>query len=228
MHRPRHRRWARAVIVTIKTWRSKLSFPTSRRSHPDQPTPSDLLLAATPTPDVLGDSRGGGVSRTVAGGDDASGAGQFTDPARSGRDRLACAGWISTKNDPSIIESDPRFGIEGALSAFDAHVHLQFLVEKNDRALNNVFFGGGTRILKQDFATWQTQVSKTAATGTQYAFKNYTQYDANNAPGNIPASAVRSRPGTTLRPGTRCCRAAAPASIDWRDRTPSPARSTAW
>jgi len=94
-----------------------------------------------------------------------------------------------TKSDPSIIESDPRFGIEGALSAFDATFTSNFSFEKNDRALNNVFFGGGTRLLQQDFATWQTQVAKTAATGTQYSFKNYTQYDANNAPGNFVGSA---------------------------------------
>ena len=62
-----------------------------------------------------------------------------------------------TKSDPSIIESDPRFGIEGALSAFDATFTSNFSFEKNDRALNNVFFGGGTRLLQQDFATWQTQ-----------------------------------------------------------------------
>lgn len=94
-----------------------------------------------------------------------------------------------TKSDPSIIESDPRFGIEGALSQFDAQFTSNFSFEKNDRAMNNVFFGGGTRLLHQDFATWQTQVSKTAATGTQFALKNYTQYDANNAPGNFVPSA---------------------------------------
>lgn len=94
-----------------------------------------------------------------------------------------------SKSDPSIVETDPRFGIEGALSAFDANFTSNFSFEKNDRALNNVFFGGGTRILKQDFATWQTQVAKTGATGTQYALKNYTQYDANNAPGNFVGSA---------------------------------------
>ena len=94
-----------------------------------------------------------------------------------------------SKSDPSITESDPRFGIEGALSAFDAAFTSNFSFEKNDRALNNVFFGGGTRLLQQDFATWQTQVSKTTATGTQFAFKNYTQYDFNNAPGNFVPSA---------------------------------------
>lgn len=94
-----------------------------------------------------------------------------------------------TKSDPAIIETDPRFGVEGALSAFDATFTTNLSAEKNDRALNNVFFGGGTRILQQDFMTWQTQVSKTAATGSQFALRNYTQYDANNAPGNFVGSA---------------------------------------
>ena len=87
-------------------------------------------------------------------------------------------------NDPSLVETEGRFGVEAALSAFDAQFNSNLSVEHNDRALNNVFFGGGTRLLNQDFAVWQTQLSKTAATGTQYALKNYTQYDANNAPGN--------------------------------------------
>ena len=89
-----------------------------------------------------------------------------------------------SKKDPSIIESDPRFGIEAALAAFDANFTSNFSYEKNDRALNNIFFGGGTRLFNQEFATMQTQVAKTAATGTQFALRNYTQYDANNAPGN--------------------------------------------
>jgi outer membrane protein TolC len=94
-----------------------------------------------------------------------------------------------TKNDPSIVETDPRFGIEGALSAYDATFTSNFSFENNDRALNNVFFGGGVRELKQDFSTWQSQVAKTSATGTQFALKNYIQYDSNNAPGNAFYSA---------------------------------------
>jgi hypothetical protein len=92
-------------------------------------------------------------------------------------------------NDPSLTETDARFGVEAALSAFDAAFSTSTSVEKNDRALNNIFFGGGTRLLQQDFAVWQSQLAKTGATGTQYSLKNYTQYDANNAPGNAFGSA---------------------------------------
>jgi outer membrane protein TolC len=89
-----------------------------------------------------------------------------------------------SKKDASIVETDPRFGIEGALSAFDANFKSTFSYEKNNRAFNNIFFGGGTRIFDQNFWTLQNQISKTSATGTEFAFRNYTQYDANNAPGN--------------------------------------------
>ena len=94
-----------------------------------------------------------------------------------------------SKFDPSVVEADPRFGVEGALSAFDAAFKTSVNYENNDRALNNVFFGGGTRILKQNLATSQSEISKTGATGTQFTFSNFTQYDRNNAPGNeFPSS----------------------------------------
>lgn len=96
---------------------------------------------------------------------------------------------VRTKNDPAIAQTDPRFGIEAALSAFDAQLAASANWEKNDRALNNQFFGGGTRLLTQDFNVYQAQVSKTAATGSTFAVRNYTQYDANNAPGNFFPSA---------------------------------------
>ena len=156
---------------------------------PDHPTPSDDLLAATPAPLSLATAEaqnylGLSLEETMH-------LALANSPILRdlGGTILRTPDGLRSKNDPSIIESDPRYGIEGALSAFDAAFTSNFSFEKNDRALNNVFFGGGTRLLRQDFATWQTQVSKTAATGTQYAFKNYTQYDANNAPGNFVGSA---------------------------------------
>lgn len=89
-----------------------------------------------------------------------------------------------SKFDPSVVETDPQLGIEGALSAFDAGFTTSFSNENNDRVLNNIFFGGGTRELTQTFSVWQSQINKTSASGTQLAVKNYAQYDANNAPGN--------------------------------------------
>ncbi|MFN0052594.1 MAG: TolC family protein [Planctomycetales bacterium] len=89
-----------------------------------------------------------------------------------------------TIQDPAIMETDPRFGVEAALSHFDATFQTSAYFEKNDRALNNVFFGGGTRLLQQDGNVYQSQLSKRTATGAQLSLTNNTDYDSNNAPGN--------------------------------------------
>ena len=99
---------------------------------------------------------------------------------------------IDTKYSPSVIASDPRYGIEGALSAFDPRFSFSGDWEKNHRAFNNIFFGGGTRIFKQDLNVYQTQLSKTTATGTEFYLRNFTDYNANNAPGNQFGSAWNS------------------------------------
>jgi outer membrane protein TolC len=97
----------------------------------------------------------------------------------------------STKTtlDPAAAETDPRAGIEAALSAFDAQFLMSSYWEKNDRALNNQFFGGGTRVLQQDDAVFQAAITKRAATGTQFTIRHNVDYDANNAPGNLFPSA---------------------------------------
>ncbi|MBP90158.1 MAG: hypothetical protein CMJ64_26195 [Planctomycetaceae bacterium] len=91
---------------------------------------------------------------------------------------------VRTMFDPSIDETDPRFGVEAALSAFDASFEAQAFFENNDRALNNVFFGGGTRILKQDLHNYQAQLSKRAANGGEFTLRKIIDYDLNNSPGN--------------------------------------------
>jgi hypothetical protein len=99
---------------------------------------------------------------------------------------------VRTIYEPAIVETDPRFGTEGALSVFDPMFSTTGFFEKNDRALNNTFFGGGTRVLTQDFNVYQTQVTQRMATGTEVTLRNNTQYDANNAPGNLFGSAWTS------------------------------------
>ncbi len=94
-----------------------------------------------------------------------------------------------TIHGPAVAETDPQFGIEGALSEFDAVFSTSADSQHNDRAVNNVFLGGGTRILQQDLDTFQTQITKEAATGTQFTVRNNTVYDHNNEPGNLFPSA---------------------------------------
>ncbi|MGL4513075.1 MAG: TolC family protein [Lacipirellulaceae bacterium] len=94
-----------------------------------------------------------------------------------------------TVYDPAIRETDPGVGVEAALSAFDAQFTTSLFNEKNDRALNNEFFGGGTRLLTQDSSVSQTQLAKRSVTGTEMALRQVIEFDSNNAPGNLFDSA---------------------------------------
>ena len=87
--------------------------------------------------------------------------------------------------DPALIAADPSFGPEGALSAFDAQLATSMFWARNDRATNNIITGGGIREIVQDLGTFQSQLTKTAATGTQFTLQNLTQYDQSNQPGNL-------------------------------------------
>lgn len=91
---------------------------------------------------------------------------------------------VRTLYDPAIENTDPRFGVEAALSAFDASFESNVFFENNDRALNNVFFGGGTRMLQQDLHSYSAQLSKRAATGGEFTLRKIIGYDSNNQPGN--------------------------------------------
>jgi outer membrane protein TolC len=104
-----------------------------------------------------------------------------------------------TATDPAVVETDPRTGIEAALSAFDAQFLMSSYWEKNDRALNNQFFGGGTRLLQQDDAVFQAAITKRAATGTQFTIRHNVDYDSNNAPGNLFASAWNTNVEAEIR-----------------------------
>ena len=105
----------------------------------------------------------------------------------------------STYWDPALQETDPQFGIDAALSAFDAQFSTSIFGEKNDRAINNEFFGGGTRILSQDALVLQQQLTKRAVTGTEFTFRHNVDYDSNNAPSNLFASAWNTNIETEFR-----------------------------
>ncbi len=95
----------------------------------------------------------------------------------------------STVYGPALEQTHPRFGTEAALSAFDANLATRMFFGKNDRALNNLLVGGGSRTVVQDLATAQTQISKQAATGSIFTLRHNMEYNANNAPANLFPSA---------------------------------------
>ncbi|MCA9240880.1 MAG: TolC family protein [Planctomycetales bacterium] len=83
-----------------------------------------------------------------------------------------------TSYDPAVVETDASTGVEAALSAFDAQLTSSLYFENNDRAINNEFFGGGATIYTQDAAVHQVQLSKRAATGSQFAARQVIEYDS--------------------------------------------------
>lgn len=92
---------------------------------------------------------------------------------------------ISTTYQLALQQTDPRFGMEAALSAFDAQLDANAYVRDNHRMYNNEFFGGGTNFFQQDANDYLLQISKPTATGAVLSLRNMTDYDSNNAPANL-------------------------------------------
>ena len=76
--------------------------------------------------------------------------------------------------DPAIQEADPRFGAEAALSAFDAQLTGQLFIEQQDQAFNNIFAASSGTL--RSLGGFLLNISKTAATGTQYSLQNTIDY----------------------------------------------------
>jgi outer membrane protein TolC len=89
-----------------------------------------------------------------------------------------------TVYDPAIVESNPRTGVEGTLSQFDAQLSSTIFWQKNDRPVNVAGFGDliFAPIFEQDVGNSTTEIRKTNATGGTMFFRNNTAYDWNNNP----------------------------------------------
>ncbi|MFV2065432.1 MAG: TolC family protein [Pirellulales bacterium] len=102
---------------------------------------------------------------------------------------------LKTIYDPALVESGvggvvgsqlSGNGVEAALSEFDARFSTNMFWERNDRPQNflsnrliSTFF---TPVFDQDIGRFTAEISKTAASGGTFAFRNNTIYDANNNP----------------------------------------------
>ncbi|TWT37327.1 Outer membrane efflux protein [Posidoniimonas corsicana] len=98
---------------------------------------------------------------------------------------------VTTTYDPALRETTTGSsfasafsgtGVEAALSEFDAQLDMTTSWQKNDRPQN---LGGvaaifQSPIFQQDLGTSQTQISKLAADGTQFAIRNNSTYNTNS------------------------------------------------
>lgn len=100
---------------------------------------------------------------------------------------------IKTNLSDSLQQTDPQFGMESALSAFDATLTASSTYSNNDRLFNNAFFAGGATSFQQDLHEHQIELSKRTATGSTLALRTLTEYDANNAPANTFPSAFQTQ-----------------------------------
>ena len=88
--------------------------------------------------------------------------------------------------DPALISSDPQFGVEAALSEFDAQFNMNFNWDRLDRPQN--FTTGSPFFLSefsQNLATVNAELTKRSATGTQWFLRQNNTYDYNNRGGLI-------------------------------------------
>ncbi len=91
---------------------------------------------------------------------------------------------VPTIYDPALIESNPRFGTEAALSAFDSQLTTSVFWEKNDSPRNPLVFPGSEdvfpRIAKEDVGSFQAQLRKTNATGGTWLLTHNVAYSKQN------------------------------------------------
>ncbi len=96
-------------------------------------------------------------------------------------------GQVQTVFDQALIESGPG-SVEAALSAFDAQFNANLTYNRNERAFNNRFFGGGADQLISNVSNQTTGLSKQTAAGTTFSWRNIIDYNRNTSPINTFAS----------------------------------------
>jgi outer membrane protein TolC len=103
----------------------------------------------------------------------------------------------STVLDPSIVETDPRVGIEAALSAFDAQFLATAGFSHQDRELNTL--NPAFRYRREEGERYRVGVGKIAATGTQFGFDSETIGVSTNVPFNRVPSTYEMVTSATVR-----------------------------
>jgi len=150
--------------------------------YPNEPTPSDERIVCKREPRTLGDPEPEYWDMTLQ-----EAVRLALNNSQVMRDLgaavLRSPESVQTPYGPAIQESDPQYGVEAALSAFDAEFATSCFFEKNDNRVNNQFVGN-LGIFQQDYDIFQAQLSKRAATGSQFTLRKNIEYDKNSNLGN--------------------------------------------
>jgi len=94
---------------------------------------------------------------------------------------------IPTMYTPALTETDPRFGVEAALSAFDAQFAATMAWESNVTPENTsgLVSAFQPQVLRQDTATFQSQLQKFDASGGTWTLGLNAHYDKDNIASNL-------------------------------------------
>ena len=84
--------------------------------------------------------------------------------------------------DPAIQSTDPNFGMEAALSEFDANLSSSVLYQNNDDIFNNPSTTAGAFEVQQKLTTMNFGLNKVAATGTQFRIGSNIRHDSTTNP----------------------------------------------
>jgi outer membrane protein TolC len=106
---------------------------------------------------------------------------------------------VQTRYTRLIQQSDPRFGMEAALSAFDAQVFASAMFQDNYHIANNLLLSGTDSLFSQDKHDYIAQISKLSATGGQMALRSITDYDHNNVVSHLFPTAWQQQLEAELR-----------------------------
>ncbi|MGB7344654.1 MAG: TolC family protein [Pirellulaceae bacterium] len=106
---------------------------------------------------------------------------------------------IPSRYQIATTSSDPRFGVQAALSAFDAQLSNRLFFQNNDRVFNNSIAGLGVNEFQQDLFGYETGISKRTATGATFSVSHRTDYDANNSTTNTFPNAWNVQLNATAR-----------------------------
>ena len=92
---------------------------------------------------------------------------------------------VNSIYDVALQEIDPQFGVEAALSEFDAQVATSLFLLRDERTPNNpITSGGAFNSFGLDTGDFNIELSKQSVAGTRYALRNVTDYS--RLPPNLP------------------------------------------
>jgi len=84
--------------------------------------------------------------------------------------------------DPAIQATDPNFGIEAALSAFDTNLTSTLQYANNDDTFNNPTTTGSAATVQQDLTDFRFGLNKVTAAGTQLSLDSNITHDRSTNP----------------------------------------------